>query len=275
MELVPAGPIDVKPDPWQRLVAIGSILSVLFVAIGLYVTNEANREQQRLTAQGQITDRFTKAVEQLGQPGPEKVDVRLGAIYALERIMRDSAEDQPAVVNILAAFVRVHAPAPERLFPDPPIERLEGTRLRAPVDIQAALTVLVHRDTSPNGGHSARPRRALDLANTDLTGAILIGADLAHADLTGTVLVDADLFGANLTGADLDYSNLDGANLASADLTRADLHYTNLDGADLAGANLAGANLDSAHLGRADLRCARTDGDTRLPRKVARPTACN
>ncbi|MEV4661982.1 hypothetical protein AB0J85_08515 [Micromonospora echinofusca] len=115
------GPIDVKPDPWQRLVAIGSILSVLFVAIGLYITNEANREtseanreQHRLTAQGQITDRFTKAVEQLGQPGAEKVDDRLGAIYALARIMRDSAVDQPAVVDILAAFIRVHAPAPTR-----------------------------------------------------------------------------------------------------------------------------------------------------------------
>jgi hypothetical protein len=36
----------------------------------------------RLTEQGQITDRYTKAIEQLGG---DKLDVRLGGIYALER----------------------------------------------------------------------------------------------------------------------------------------------------------------------------------------------
>ncbi|MFF5073704.1 hypothetical protein ACFY2R_21525 [Micromonospora olivasterospora] len=84
------GPIDVKPDPWQRLVAIGSILSVLFVAIGLYITNEANREtseanreQHRLTAQGQITDRFTEAVEQLGQGHGPAAAGALGVVGVL------------------------------------------------------------------------------------------------------------------------------------------------------------------------------------------------
>jgi len=38
-----------------------------------------------LTEQGQITDRYTKAVEQLGS---DKLDVRIGGIYALERIAR-------------------------------------------------------------------------------------------------------------------------------------------------------------------------------------------
>jgi hypothetical protein len=32
----------------------------------------------RLTQQGQITDRYTKAIEQLGS---DKLDVRLGGIY--------------------------------------------------------------------------------------------------------------------------------------------------------------------------------------------------
>jgi hypothetical protein len=36
----------------------------------------------RLTQQGQITDRYTKAIEQLGA---EKLEVRLGGIYALGR----------------------------------------------------------------------------------------------------------------------------------------------------------------------------------------------
>ncbi|MFG3421016.1 pentapeptide repeat-containing protein [Micromonospora sp. NPDC048063] len=250
------GPIDVKPDPWQRLVAIGSILSVLFVAIGLYITNEANRqtseanrEQQRLTAQGQITDRFTKAVEQLGQPGPEKVDVRLGAIYALERIMRDSADDQPAVVDILTAFVRVHSPAPKRLTPPSPLT----------IDIQAALTVLGRRDSTHDnkGGPKGPLRRVLDLAKTDLHSASLAGASLAGADLPEADLRGADLTAADLTGADLTAAILVDTNLAGADLTHAHLPgailYANLRGANLIGADLHGADLSSAKLTGANL----------------------
>ncbi len=38
-----------------------------------------------LNREGQITHRFTRVIDQLGQTGDEKLDVRLGGIYALER----------------------------------------------------------------------------------------------------------------------------------------------------------------------------------------------
>ncbi|MFI5910163.1 hypothetical protein [Dactylosporangium sp. NPDC051541] len=64
-------------------------MSVLLVAAGLIYTNDASRKQQRatqdqirITEQGQLTDRFTKAVEQLGQEGPANVGLRLGGTYA-------------------------------------------------------------------------------------------------------------------------------------------------------------------------------------------------
>ncbi|WP_431884758.1 pentapeptide repeat-containing protein [Micromonospora wenchangensis] len=271
--------------------AIGSLLSVFFVAIGLYVTNEANRqsseanrEQQLLTAQGQITDRFTKAVEQLGQPGPEKIDVRLGAVYALERIMRDSRVDQPAVIDILAAFIRVHSPAPNRAT------RPSASRL--PVDIQAAVTVLGRRDTTRDGGDLHTPhlwRVRPDLTNTNLTLADLTSANLPLANLVGAYLpmaslyeadlTSANLTAANLTSADLTLANLESADLTSANLAGANLTHANLGGADLIGANLAGANLANANLGGADLTnailtCAHTDDRTQLPTGMARPAQC-
>jgi hypothetical protein len=43
--------------------------------------------QLQISREGQVTDRFTRAVDQLGHP---EVDVRLGGIYALERIAKDS-----------------------------------------------------------------------------------------------------------------------------------------------------------------------------------------
>jgi hypothetical protein len=63
--------------------------------------------------QGQVTERYTKAIEQLGS---DKFDVRIGGIYALERVERDSARDQPTVMEVLAAFVREHSR--EQLLPD-------------------------------------------------------------------------------------------------------------------------------------------------------------
>ena len=42
-----------------------------------------------LSREGQVTDRYTKATEQLGS---DKMDVRIAGAYALERVARDSQE---------------------------------------------------------------------------------------------------------------------------------------------------------------------------------------
>ena len=62
-----------------------------------------------LSRDGQVTDRYAKAIEQLGS---EKLDVRIGGICALERVARDSARDHPAVMEMLAAFIREHSHEP-------------------------------------------------------------------------------------------------------------------------------------------------------------------
>jgi hypothetical protein len=50
-----------------------------------------------------VTARYTKAIEQLGS---DRLDVRIGGIYALERIAHDSPRDHPAMLEVLAAFIR-------------------------------------------------------------------------------------------------------------------------------------------------------------------------
>jgi hypothetical protein len=56
-----------------------------------------------------MTDRYTKTIEQLGSG---KLDVRLGGIYAPERIARDSPWDHPTVLEFLATFIREHSHEP-------------------------------------------------------------------------------------------------------------------------------------------------------------------
>ena len=212
-----------------------------------------------LSREGQVTDRYTKAIEQLGS---DKLDVRIGGIYALERIARDSAKDHPIVMEVLTAFIREHS---REQWPLSDAGRPEQERLTRP-DVQAAVTVIGRRDAK-------RDILPIDLAGADLTrahltgahllGAVLTDAHLARAHLLGAVLMDAHLAGADLTDAYLRDANLryadlrdavlTGARLAGAVLTGARLAGAVLTGADLAGAHLAGARLTGADLIGADL----------------------
>jgi hypothetical protein len=193
---------------------------------------EQARDQVAVTEQGQITERFTRAIDQLGHA---ELDVRLGGIYALERIANDSPDDRATITEVLAAFVRSHAPWPPRLpgqyVADAPIEQIPELQVRTP-DVQAALTVLARRQPPPkNGGR-------LDLHATDLRKAQLRAFEnISEADLSGSNLQKSKLAGVRLQGA-----NLKGANLKAANLTRA-----KLQNADLTGANLLGV-LDEIQL---------------------------
>src|ERR1022692_669386 len=63
-------------------------------------TVELTRQTFELTEQGQVTDRYTKAIEQLGS---NTIDVTIGGIYALERITHDSTRVEPTGMEVLAA----------------------------------------------------------------------------------------------------------------------------------------------------------------------------
>src|SRR6266498_2694299 len=56
-------------------------------------SDERLREQLQIAQQGQMTERFTRAIDQLGHA---QLDVRIGGIYALERIANDSPDDRTA-----------------------------------------------------------------------------------------------------------------------------------------------------------------------------------
>jgi hypothetical protein len=199
-----------------------------------------------LSRQGQVTDRYTKAIEQLGS---DKLDVRIGGIYALERIARDSPRDHLTIMEVLAAFIRAHSH--EQWPPAEPGAQLpeRGTR----PDVQAAATVIGRRTIR----HDVEPP---DLAAADLTRADLAGANLTGANLTGANLTGANCGGANLTSAWLDGANLTGAYFSGANLTSA-----GLDRANLSGAWLDGANLTGAYFGRANLSGAHWPSDQAVP----------
>jgi hypothetical protein len=85
------------------LPGLAAVIALIFTSLAVRATNA----QLQITEQGQITDRYNAAITNLGSPS---IDVRLGGIYALQRIMQDSRRDQPTIVAVLCAFVRITLP---------------------------------------------------------------------------------------------------------------------------------------------------------------------
>ncbi len=230
-----------------------TIVGGLLLLFGVYQT----RKRDWVAEQGHITDRFSKAVEQVGS---DKLEVRLGGIYALERIARDSVRDHGAVMELLTAYVRSRSPKGYGM----PLEE------SVPTDVQAVLSVIGRRSHTYGKGEE----QPLNLCGIDISGATLrhanlVGAhivtarlvrvDMEQADLREAGLVASDLDGADLWGADLEQADLltaslKGAYLAKANLSQAVLKRADLTGAKLQGANLTGAQVEGAILNGANLK---------------------
>jgi uncharacterized protein YjbI with pentapeptide repeats len=260
--LVPERGLDVA----ERLKAESDLRTTLAQIGGGLILLYGTARTLHLNREGQITDRFTRAIDQLGQTGEEKLDVRLGGIYALERIGRDSPPDRGPIVEVLTAFLREHSQRSN--CPDIPSDAnaASGTgtpeRPRPRADFQAVATVL------GRSGWSRKHRfdlQHVDLRNADLIEAHLEGADLRDAHLEGADLHEAHLEGADLRdahleGADLPFAHLEEAMLMRAHLERACLIAAHLERAELAGAHLEEADLRDAHLEGANLPYAHLEG---------------
>ena len=138
---------------WSGWAALGSLITALAAIGALVFTSQSLRATQKqieISEQGQLTERFGKAVEQLGS---EKLELRLGRIYALERLARDSARDHPTVMQVLAAFVRSHTPAPHA-HPSPRSRRSQPSTYRPPSLLSDATP---YTPNSRTGSTSGRP----------------------------------------------------------------------------------------------------------------------
>jgi uncharacterized protein YjbI with pentapeptide repeats len=210
---------------------------------------------QRVQWRAQVTDRFSKAIEQLGQRADDQLDIRLGAVYALEQIARDSADLHWPIMEVLAAHLREHARGPAA-----------PTHLeRVPADFQSIATVLGRRQRSQDPYDQHLDLREVQLPGVHWTNAHLEGADLADAhletaDLANAHLEQAILMDVHLEGADLSGTHLEKANLVGAHLEEADLLGAHLEGANFSGSHLNGADPGGAHVRGADFTGTDLDG---------------
>lgn len=91
-------------DTFRKTTA--QILAGLGIAIGIFLTWRRTAAMERtvqLAEEEQITERFTRTIKHIGS---DKMEIRLGGIYALERIARDSERDFWTIMEVLTAYVR-------------------------------------------------------------------------------------------------------------------------------------------------------------------------
>ena len=248
----PSKPAEIIDFFWAASVFVGGTAALL----GLYFSQRALEHNQssfqrtwELDLRAQITERFTRAVEQLGavdNTGNQRLEIRLGGIYSLEGIARESKEYHWPSMEVLTAYVRVNAPRERGMrLRDLVLGKLLGiTMLRAtpeetPNDVQAVLNVLKNRRRC----YKSRYYERKDYSHED------VPADeseehrlhLAHVNLRKACLRGTHLEGASLRGA-----NLDGALLRDAHLEEAWLQGACLQGATLKGAALKRAIFDDS-----------------------------
>lgn len=200
------------------------IISTFAAVIGaVYVYRNFKINEKKL-----LTDRFSKAVEQLGTTNNRTVV--LGGIYALSKIAQDSPEYHWLVMKVIASFIRdkvlEFAPSGATNPKDYP---------RVYPEIQEAINVIAQRDYTK------------DLHNEmlDLSGSVLFRANLNNANFKRVNLREANFGRTNLKGVDFSEANLEKAIFLEADLSQAILQRANLKEAIYCNETKFPSNFDS------------------------------
>ena len=202
--------------------------------------------------EGQITERFTQAVNQLGatdQLGNPAIEIRLGGIYALRRIANESEKDYWSIMEILTAYVRKNSP----FIGNSKLEVLKSTHNQVG-DTQDAINIRTQCMVSPDVDAIIKIIRkgksfflyGKNEEHLDLQRAYLWNINLSEAFLDACSFEGTFLQLVNFRNTQLPYAYFVGAILINADLRGANLKQAEFLDANLQGANLQGANLRGA-----------------------------
>jgi hypothetical protein len=213
-------------------------------------------------------------IESLEESVPN-LEVRIGSIYALERIALDSPRDHIQIMEIICAYLRENVPALSIEPSDP--EPTQRPKVR--IDVQAALTVIGRRTKKQIDIERANGFR-LDLRNTDLSGADFRNADFSAA-MFHSARLEASMFDfSKLQGTQFHYALMNFASFVKSDLkgTRFDHVVINqpkvalsgwvdsINRAEINGISLIGADISAVRfIGRDEVvKLTFGSSDTRL-----------
>ncbi|MEU6075741.1 pentapeptide repeat-containing protein [Micromonospora sp. NPDC047074] len=231
-----------RVDGIRTGLTIGAGVTAAFALLLAFRRQQLAERTQQATeydaGEKRVTELYVKAVDQLGS---EKAPVRLGGLYALERLAQDNPAHRQSIVEVLCAYLRMpYTPpgdegtsAPHAASPSPkvdgtatrpgpqPLTAPDGGSFQKPAldpreegQVRLTAQTILARHLRPrtveNGPNPAYwgPEVALDLTAAVLTDLDFAGCHLHNAILTRTRFINGARFGqatfggvANLVGA--------------------------------------------------------------------------
>ena len=91
------------------MTASRKILALFLETVALLAGFYFTLDKLRVTTESQLAERFAQSVDQLAS---ENIELRLGGIYALERIAQGSETDYWPVMEILTTYYPEYIPEP-------------------------------------------------------------------------------------------------------------------------------------------------------------------
>jgi uncharacterized protein YjbI with pentapeptide repeats len=246
-------------DDYRKTIA--QIVGGIVLVVGVYFTwrnSRASEVKNDIDRERQITERFTKAIEQLAS---DSLGVRLGGIYALERIAHESERDHWPIMETLTAYVREKSPAPD---PDE-VDEVAPGRPQPPGDIAAILAVIGRRV-------QAHDRGRIDLRNTSINIRFPEIADISleKGRLQNSFLVGARFFRVAIGEADFESAYMDDIRFSLVSGKSVSFGFAKLHGARFMNCGLPGAGFYSVRGVRTGFDSCMLDGakftfDVELP----------
>ena len=173
--------------------AAGAVVALLLAFRKQRHTEQAQAHTEVDAAERRVTDLYTKAVEQLGH---EQAAVRLGGLYALERLAQITPDQRQTIVNVICAYLRMpYSPPPDddrasSATPAPGAGRDAHQELQVRRTAQRILTNHLTLPMDPATSQTLWPD--IDL---DLSGATLVDWDLSEGRVREGDFADATFIG--------------------------------------------------------------------------------
>ena len=190
----------------------------------------AVQEQAGIAQKSLLNERYQKGAEMLGD---DTLSVRLGGIYALERLAAEHPEQYHVqVMKLLCAFAR-HPTEDEDYQRKLAEHNADPHNLPSPrEDVMAAIEAIGSRDDA-----------RVEIEKNQDFRLNLMGVDLSHAQIGDKNLSGAMLNRANLTG-----TNIFSVNLSNAFLLRTIMKDARLNNVDFTDARAQGVDLTNARV---------------------------
>lgn len=272
--------LDLENEYRKTIAQIIGGVCVLCGFIFTWLQLSATQETIIISEKRLITDRYAKALDQLGNPNKE---TRLGGIYALGSIAENSTDYISIAKEVLTSYIRRNYNADSVLREEfqASMDILTGKQFKISFQkdkesgINLSKTTLIGYDFDNSQLKNAIIEESnfnrSSFIKAEMSGIVASASTFIRAVCTDAKMTDSQLYGADFTLAKLNgvvmkNSNLKGAKFVDADLSNADLSGCDMSDVDINRASLHGTNLINAiGLSKSQLHNAQIDSTTKLP----------